>query len=140
MEKLPSRRYLPLSPEKLPQKKLSNFAEILSPESSLIGSACVLQVCSVLKVRQSRNKLWFPQFFQKRTKLIILSWEDAQNSEFRSFFGRIEETIKCFWDLLTFKTKWAKSGRGLAWAWPVWSWKAKKTTPTSNHKIAFSLL
>ena len=35
-------------------------------------------------------------------KLIILSKEDAQDSEFRSFFGRIEETINCFRDLLTF--------------------------------------
>ena len=39
---------------------------------------------------------------KKRTKLAILSKEDAQNSEFRSLFGRIKETIKCFRDLLTF--------------------------------------
>ena len=80
--------------------------------------------------------------FLPKNKWNSLFWASStlvQDSEFRSFFGRIEETIKCFWDLLTFKTKWAKSGRGLAWAWPVWSWKAKKTTPTSNHKIAFSL-
>jgi hypothetical protein len=31
---------------------------------------------------------------KKRTKVTILSKEDAQNSEFRSFFGRIE-TINC---------------------------------------------
>ena len=40
---------------------------------------------------------------KKRTKLIILTREDAQDSEFRSFFGRIEETIYCFRDLLTFR-------------------------------------
>ena len=40
---------------------------------------------------------------KKRTKLTILSKEDAQDSEFRSFFGRIEDTIICFRDLLTFK-------------------------------------
>ena len=48
-------------------------------------------------------KLWYPQFFPKnRTKLTILSKEDAQNNEFCSFFGRIHETITCFRDLLTF--------------------------------------
>ena len=39
----------------------------------------------------------------KQSKLTILSKEEAQDSEFRSFFGRIEETINCFRDLLTFK-------------------------------------
>ena len=34
-------------------------------------------------------------------KLTILSKEDAQDSEFCSFFGRIEDTINCFRDLLT---------------------------------------
>ena len=37
----------------------------------------------------------------KRTKLTILN-DDAQDSEFRSLFGRIEDTINCFRDLLTF--------------------------------------
>ena len=31
----------------------------------------------------------------------MLNSEDAQDSEFRSFFGRIEDTINCFRDLLT---------------------------------------
>ena len=48
------------------------------------------------------SKLWFPQFFQKRTKLTIMSKEEAQDSKFCSFFGRIEKTINCFRDLLTF--------------------------------------
>ena len=42
---------------------------------------------------------------KKRTKLTILIKEDAQDSEFRSFFGRIEETINCFRDLLTYIDK-----------------------------------
>ena len=42
---------------------------------------------------------------KKQTKLTILSKEDAQDSEFRSFFGRIEETINCFRDLLTFSRR-----------------------------------
>ena len=33
---------------------------------------------------------------KKRTKLTIMSTEDAQDSELRSFFGRIKETINCF--------------------------------------------
>ena len=40
---------------------------------------------------------------EKRKKLTILSIEDAQDNGFRSFFGRIEETINCFRDLLTFR-------------------------------------
>ena len=35
-------------------------------------------------------------------KLTILSKEDPQDREIRSFFGRIEDTISCFQDLLTF--------------------------------------
>ena len=35
-------------------------------------------------------------------KLTILSTEDAQDSEFYSFFGRIQASIICFRDLLTF--------------------------------------
>ena len=37
---------------------------------------------------------------QKRTKLTILSKEDAQDSEVCSFLGRIEKTINWFRDLL----------------------------------------
>ena len=33
--------------------------------------------------------------YKKQTKLTILSREDAQDSEFCSFFGRIEETTNC---------------------------------------------
>ena len=35
----------------------------------------------------------------------MLSREDAQDSEFRSFFGRIEDTIICFQDCLTFSNR-----------------------------------
>ena len=42
---------------------------------------------------------------KERTKLTILSGEDAQNSDFRSFFERNGEAIKCFRDLLTFRVK-----------------------------------
>ena len=45
-------------------------------------------------------------------KLTILRKEHAQDSEFRSFFGRIEETINCFRELLTFNS--CKSGRANA--------------------------
>ena len=39
---------------------------------------------------------------KKRTELTILSEEDPRDSEFPLFFGRIEDTINCFQDLLTF--------------------------------------
>ena len=39
---------------------------------------------------------------KKRTKLTILSKENSQDSEFGSFFGRIEEIIICFRECLTF--------------------------------------
>ena len=38
----------------------------------------------------------------ERNSLLILSKEEAQDSEFRSFLGRIEDTINCFCDLLNF--------------------------------------
>ena len=49
-----------------------------------------------------KSNLWASGFFQKQTKLTILSKEYAQDSEFRLFFGRIEETTYCLRDLLTF--------------------------------------
>ena len=39
---------------------------------------------------------------KKQTKLTILSTEGAQDSEFRLFFGRIQDAIIYFRDLLTF--------------------------------------
>ena len=40
---------------------------------------------------------------KKQMKLTILSTEGAQDSEFRSFFGRIQDATICFRDLLTFR-------------------------------------
>ena len=48
------------------------------------------------------SNLWSPQFSKKRTKLTIPSKEDAKDSEFHSFLGRIEDSIKCFLVLLIF--------------------------------------
>ena len=42
---------------------------------------------------------------KKRTKFTILSTEGAQDNEFRLFFGRIQDAIICFRDLLTFINK-----------------------------------
>ena len=50
----------------------------------------------------SKGRFGFLNSSKKRTKLTILSKEVAQDNEFRSFFGRIEDTINCFRDLLTF--------------------------------------
>ena len=41
---------------------------------------------------------------KKRTKDTILSIEEAQDIQSYSFFGRIEDTINCFRDLLNFST------------------------------------
>ena len=49
------------------------------------------------------------QFFRKRTKLTSPSNEDSQISELYSFFGRIEETINFFRDLLNFKVQQSKA-------------------------------
>ena len=57
---------------------------------------------TLLKVRQSQKQIMVSQ---KWTRLTILSREDAQDSKFRSFFGRIEEIIICFRDLVTFRKK-----------------------------------
>ena len=50
----------------------------------------------------SRANYVFLNSPKKLTKLTILTKEDAQDSEFRSFFGRIKDTQNCFRDLLTF--------------------------------------
>ena len=58
------------------------------------------------KVSKSRKKLWCSQFFQKTHYPEHLFFSKyAQDSEFRSFFGRIEKTMNCFQDLLTFSQK-----------------------------------
>ena len=63
--------------------------------------------CPLLKVSKSREKLWCSQFFQKTNKThyseYFLFSKYAQDSEFRLCFGRVENTINCFLDLLTFK-------------------------------------
>ena len=50
----------------------------------------------------SKANYGFLNSSKKQLKLTILSKEDAQDSEFSLFFGKIEETTNCFRDLLTF--------------------------------------
>ena len=82
----------------------------------LTGAAALAGISEKNKVEQTfsnisyglrsgnlESKLWCPQFSQKKPKFIALSKEDTQDSEFRSLFGRIEETINCHRDLPTFK-------------------------------------
>ena len=52
---------------------------------------------------KNERKLLCPQFFKNRTKIIILTTTGPQDNYFRSVFGRIEDTINCFRDFLTFK-------------------------------------
>ena len=66
---------------------------------------CKLDICSLYTTKGqtiSKENYDIINCFKKRTKLTIQSKEDPQESEFRSFFGRIEDTINCFCDLMTF--------------------------------------
>ena len=51
---------------------------------------------------------------KKQTKLTILNIFSTQNSEFRSFYGRIENTIICFLNLLTFNIFVSPHGTSLS--------------------------
>ena len=57
----------------------------------------------VLKVSKSQKHFMVSSILPKneRNSLSWTSVEDAQDSEFRSFFGRNEDTKNCFWDLMT---------------------------------------
>ena len=44
----------------------------------------------------SKANYGFLNSVKKRAQLTILSEEEAQDSEIRLFFGRIEDTINCF--------------------------------------------
>ena len=66
---------------------------------SLEVYTCLLEY--ILKVSKFRKIIeCCPRLSQKRTKLIILITEGAQDNDFCSFFGRIEDAIICFQDLL----------------------------------------
>ena len=60
-----------------------------------------------MKVRQSQAYYGVLNSSKKRTKLTILSREDAQDSEFCSIFERIEETVNCFRDCLSAGAEYA---------------------------------
>ena len=53
-------------------------------------------------VSKSQSKYGILDSPKKRTKHTILSTEVAQDTEFHSFLGTIDDTIICFRDLLTF--------------------------------------
>ena len=56
----------------------------------------------ILKVGKSRKKYDVLDSSKKQMKLTILSTEGVQDSEFHLFFGRIQDAIICFRDILTF--------------------------------------
>jgi hypothetical protein len=61
------------------------------------------EILLFLKVRQSRKQIMLFSILSKNERNSLkLAQEDAQDSGFRSFFARIESTINCFQDLLTF--------------------------------------
>ena len=60
-----------------------------------------------LKVSKSRKQFMVSSILPKnkrKTLFWLLSKEDAQDIEFSSIFGRIEDITNCFRDLLTFKS------------------------------------
>ena len=67
------------------------------------------------KVSKSQKKYGVLDSSKKWTKLTILSTEVAQDSEFCSFFGRIQDAIICFRDLLTFSTHGNVVSDGVDW-------------------------
>jgi hypothetical protein len=81
---------------------MKNFKSEFFPMIALVVKLKKTSLVKVMSVNLKSN-LWSPGFSQKnRTKLTILSILLTQDSEFRLFFGRIQETINCFRDLLTF--------------------------------------
>ena len=56
-----------------------------------------LFISTLLKFRQSRKQIMvFSILPKKRTKLTILSKEEAQDSEFRLFFGELRTPLIAF--------------------------------------------
>ena len=86
-------------------KKLKNYEILnfwtLNMHFELAIETHLIVFCSTKGQTITKANYGFFNSSKKRTKLTILSREDAQDSEFRSFFGRIEDTINCFRDLLT---------------------------------------
>ena len=65
-------------------------------------NACIASPAAAKGKTISKTSNCFLNSPKKRTKLTILSKKEAQDSDFRSFFGRIEDTINCLRDSLTF--------------------------------------
>jgi hypothetical protein len=96
--------------------ELTNYFCDLSQLATELSSYCYIRIihntfqniCEQLKVRQSRNQIMVSSILQKNEqKITILSIscrEDDQDSDFLFCFGRIEDTINCFRDFLTFRT------------------------------------
>ena len=63
-------------------------------------------ICDALKVSKSQKKNLVSSILPKneRSSLSYVSTEGTQDSEFRSIFGRIQDAIICFRDLLTFSS------------------------------------
>ena len=64
------------------------------------SSISLLESLNFLKVRQSRKQIMVSSILPKNER-----WDNFQYIKLpqRSFFGRIEDTINCFPDLLTFR-------------------------------------
>ena len=87
-----------------------------------------------------KSKIWCPQFSQKMNthEKIILSTTGPQDNYVCWFFGRIEDTINCFRDFLTFKIKILAGTKLLRLPW-VFLVTARIMFSSSNCNF-FSLL
>ena len=84
-----------------------NYSKISPRKKQIIPylKAQVLSKSSAKGQTVSKENYGVLNSSKKRMKITILNIFFIQDSEFRSFFGRIEETIYCFRDVLTFSLK-----------------------------------
>ena len=76
----------------------------------------------LLKVRKSRKQFMVSSIvLKRRTKKTPKIWPTGPQVNFffvfRSLFGKIEGTIICFWDFLTFIFGWKVINRTFFWGW-----------------------
>ena len=82
--------------------KLNPFVFLVASNRTIFSDfrAVMSLVERCVKVRQSRKQIMVSSILLKNER-----WDNFQYIKLsqRSFFGRFEDTINCFWDLLTFR-------------------------------------
>ena len=83
-----------------------------------------------IKVRQSRKQLMVSSILPKNERNSLLSWvEKMLRCEFRSFSGRIDDAINCFWDVLTLSN---------VKLWLIYKWKMGHTYVAFSEYLNFT--